>query len=1079
MAATPDPKHSRTPDSTDEARQSGDARNRAGQNAGGARKKAGKAAVNKAAARKGLGDVTAAKDVLKGRNADGSEAGGIKQVSKGAKVGAQIGSKITPGAGTVVGGAIGAGVGALASKKVRRRIIVTICAIPVLFVGSLFMVVSSLTGGTDGFDTNARANAGEAAQTDGVPVRTMTAIDEATHGTDTPWELVAAIAYKRSDGQVPDFGDLELDPAPSSSGEAGEPYGMDLAEANAVAEDLGIEALDDDQAANIEDQTRFVATLISRGANDAAPDAVPDLDAGAALVDAADGAGQVRRIGTGESNEKAAEQVRDIYMSALDDLDDALEPVGEDAEGIYDLALQWRLGVSVCSNSDDEGTTQARAVAGDWTAPMKGRLTSPFGPRMHPITGVQKLHDGQDIANGGGTPIHAAAAGTVKVAGMQPAWGVNVLIEHGGGIVSRYAHMAMGSLKVSAGETVSAGQQLGVEGSTGFSTGAHLHFSIYDDGKPIDPLSFMKERGVELGSDAPGKPDGDGTATEASASSTSTSKSPRSLRSKNGEGEQVTFDSAQMDIAKTLVDVGTQVANEKAVVIALMVGLQESRLENLNYGDRDSVGVFQQRPSTGWGTRAQIMDVPRSTKAFYGGPKGPHRGEPPGLLDVDGWASMALGEAGQAAQRSGHPTAYDKWEPVAKDLYKALRGTTLPTNDSTGCPSIEDDKTAEVKMATYNVCLTGCDDNLDPADERIPQLAETMRNSGADIIAVQNTGEEDQAKALADEISDSYSVASQGHSQAIFVNPAAFSAAGDNGKALPGKTFGIGGGRYGIAQILRDLRTGEKLIVTTLHPQGGSTAVDEGRRLDQVRVAERTVGQLRRDHPGTPTLYAGSFNTGFPGTGAQTRVADFYDSKGFTSAEQQTKNRTNDQFDSVNDAGSFPENSRRADHVLADGAKTPVKEWGQELPEDREGPVPSNHNLVWAQMSLSDDVGGGSVSSQPCKAGSEVEKGLQQHTVDVYRAVCNQFPDVATYYGLANRGEHATGHSLDVMVSGAEGRKIRDFLQKNHAKLGIDYLIYEQEIWSVQRDSEGWRPMGSRGSPTADHFDHVHVTVKG
>lgn len=121
----------------------------------------------------------------------------------------------------------------------------------------------------------------------------------------------------------------------------------------------------------------------------------------------------------------------------------------------------------------------------------------------------------------------------------------------------------------------------------------------------------------------------------------------------------------------------------------------------------------------------------------------------------------------------------------------------------------------------------------------------------------------------------------------------------------------------------------------------------------------------------------------------------------------------------------------------------------------------------------------GAISTAACARGSAVESGLQPDTVRVYRAVCARFPEVASYGGVAGRGEHATGHSLDIMVRGQLGWDIAAFLQANRTQLGVDYLIYEQRIWTVQRGGEGWRGMSDRGGATANHYDHVHVTTVG
>jgi hypothetical protein len=101
------------------------------------------------------------------------------------------------------------------------------------------------------------------------------------------------------------------------------------------------------------------------------------------------------------------------------------------------------------------------------------------------------------------------------------------------------------------------------------------------------------------------------------------------------------------------------------IVIALATAAQESKLQNLDYGDLDSVGLFQQRPSAGWGTVSQIRDPHYSSKAFFGGPNTPTPGKNPGLLDIADWQRMSVSQAAQAVQRSAYPDAYAKWEVSA------------------------------------------------------------------------------------------------------------------------------------------------------------------------------------------------------------------------------------------------------------------------------------------------------------------------------------------------------------------------------------------------------------------------------
>jgi len=119
--------------------------------------------------------------------------------------------------------------------------------------------------------------------------------------------------------------------------------------------------------------------------------------------------------------------------------------------------------------------------------------------------------------------------------------------------------------------------------------------------------------------------------------------------------------------ARVIVDVGRSLGvPEHGLVVALAAAAQESGLRNVDFGDRDSLGLFQQRPSQGWGTPEEVLDPTRATLAFYGGPANPNPGRTRGLLDIDGWETMSVTEAAQAVQRSAHPDLYAKWEPQAR-----------------------------------------------------------------------------------------------------------------------------------------------------------------------------------------------------------------------------------------------------------------------------------------------------------------------------------------------------------------------------------------------------------------------------
>lgn len=124
-----------------------------------------------------------------------------------------------------------------------------------------------------------------------------------------------------------------------------------------------------------------------------------------------------------------------------------------------------------------------------WPCPSCTYITSRFGERIHPITGDKKNHNGLDIGAGYGAAIVAADGGSVTLAGVNSGYGNCVMINHGNGYVTLYGHMS--SIAVSNGQSVSQGDTIGYVGSTGLSTGPHLHFEIHSGGGLIDPEQFF------------------------------------------------------------------------------------------------------------------------------------------------------------------------------------------------------------------------------------------------------------------------------------------------------------------------------------------------------------------------------------------------------------------------------------------------------------------------------------------------------------------------------------------------------------------------------------------------------------
>ena len=165
---------------------------------------------------------------------------------------------------------------------------------------------------------------------------------------------------------------------------------------------------------------------------------------------------------------------------------------------------------------------------------------------------------------------------------------------------------------------------------------------------------------------------------------------PDELEVTTADGTTFTLNRQQLTHAATIIETGARTpgVGRDGIIIALMAALTESTLRQLantgaypesgdfpndgNGSDHDSLGLFQMRPATGWGTVAELMDTSYQARAFYGGPDGPNHPSPRGLLDILGWQQMDKGEAAQAVEVSAYPDRYRNYEPTARTILQAL-----------------------------------------------------------------------------------------------------------------------------------------------------------------------------------------------------------------------------------------------------------------------------------------------------------------------------------------------------------------------------------------------------------------------
>lgn len=160
------------------------------------------------------------------------------------------------------------------------------------------------------------------------------------------------------------------------------------------------------------------------------------------------------------------------------------------------------------------------------------------------------------------------------------------------------------------------------------------------------------------------------TKSKSKSKSESKSKSKQKSKSKPKLPPQPSYlDKYQIENARIIIGVGRAYnVPDRGIQIALMTAFQESDMYNLDYGDRDSKGLFQQRPKYNWGTEDEVQTRTFATQSFYGvNPKVKNAG----LLDIPGWKKMSLNDAAQAVQRSGYPDRYAQWENLAWRTLKA------------------------------------------------------------------------------------------------------------------------------------------------------------------------------------------------------------------------------------------------------------------------------------------------------------------------------------------------------------------------------------------------------------------------
>lgn len=312
-------------------------------------------------------------------------------------------------------------------------------------------------------------------------------------------------------------------------------------------------------------------------------------------------------------------------------------------------------------------------IGGETRPPVAGSFstTSEYGTRTHPVTGEVKMHWGLDLAvsphNG---PVVAARAGVVKELPNTEGGGLQVVIDHGGGELTRYLHLSAQTVEV--GETVWAGKQIGMQGNTGMSTGAHLHFEVETAGARINPRTWLEQAGVVV-------PPVGGSATAPPV----VEKDPGGLPilpvqpwpinpGPPGETNPIIEDlpeqvgpykGEQVLNAAYVIKAGQDLdLDAQSITIGVMTAMGESSLINVDHGDEagpDSRGLFQQRDS--WGTEEERMHPPTASSLFFNA-----------LVEVPGYLELEPTIAAHLTQRNADPYHYAPFWGYAVEMVSVL-----------------------------------------------------------------------------------------------------------------------------------------------------------------------------------------------------------------------------------------------------------------------------------------------------------------------------------------------------------------------------------------------------------------------
>ena len=245
------------------------------------------------------------------------------------------------------------------------------------------------------------------------------------------------------------------------------------------------------------------ASKITEQADGSYAAALQDQNAAQSLTDQANVATEIRdelRIeaqAAYEEAQAAAQQAQDALVAQQENqarLEAQLSVLVENR-----AATEKDYAAGIAAQYGAGSSLSAGQISNGWAVPTTGWISSHFGNRVHPISGTVRFHAGVDIANSAGTPVYAASSGVVEFAGWSGGFGNYIRVNHGNGVTTGYPHLQNGGILVRVGQQVTVGQNIGRMGTTGYSTGNHLHFEVRQNGVATNPVTYLRNKGLTVG----------------------------------------------------------------------------------------------------------------------------------------------------------------------------------------------------------------------------------------------------------------------------------------------------------------------------------------------------------------------------------------------------------------------------------------------------------------------------------------------------------------------------------------------------------------------------------------------------